>query len=136
MVTGMGKREHTCRNGGWASTPRSAGLIDALGHGAHRGGVRISADEWRAMKQVYGPVPRGENNLIQQGNAVGLLRQAERDGLRIVAWLAQHVPPGSDPLKTVVQAIAAMGWDVDPADLAWAEGESSDSEEDDDDPGQ
>jgi hypothetical protein len=77
---------------------------------------------WKAWKD---PRP-----FHQAGADRNLMRHAEADGLRIVAWLAKHVPPGEDPLKTLVQMASQAGWDVDPVDVAWADGESEQEHED------
>lgn len=61
--------------------------------------------------------------LMQAGANRNLVRHAEADGLRLVAWLAKHVPAGTDPLKTLVQMAALAGWDVAPEDNDWAEQE-------------
>lgn len=61
--------------------------------------------------------------LMQAGADRNAIREAECDGLRLLAWLAKFVPTGEDPLKTLIQATADAGWDVDPADIEWAETE-------------
>ena len=62
---------------------------------------------------------------LQAGADRDAIRNAEADGLRLLAWIAQFVQPGEDPLKTLVQFASDAGCDVDPADAEWAE----DSEE-------
>ena len=57
----------------------------------------------------------------QAGADRNMIRHAEHDGLRLVAWLAKHVPAGDDPLKTLVQAAIEAGWDVSPEDVSWVE---------------
>lgn len=64
---------------------------------------------------------------MQAGATRNMLRHADCDGLRMVAWLAKHVEPGSDPLKTLVQLASEAGWDVDPVDYAWANEEPCDA---------
>lgn len=59
--------------------------------------------------------------LMQAGADRNALRHAEADGMRLLAWFAKFVPVGEDPLKHFIQAVADAGWDVDPADLQWAE---------------
>lgn len=69
--------------------------------------------------------------LLQSGADVAMLRYAEVDGLRIVAWLARlrgAVPAGSDPLKAVVRLAMDAGLDVDPADVDWVENDESSEE--------
>ncbi len=58
---------------------------------------------------------------MQAGADRNMIRQAEHDGLRLVAWLAKYVPEGEDPLKTVIQMVIDSGFDVDPADVSYAE---------------
>jgi hypothetical protein len=69
----------------------------------------------------------------QAGADANMMRYAEEDGLRIVAWLAKFVEPGSDPLKALVSLAADAGWDVDPVDVAWSQDECDDEDEDDGD---
>lgn len=61
--------------------------------------------------------------LMQAGADRNVIRDAETDGLRLLAWIAKFVPPGDDPLKTLVQAAVDAGWDVDPSDITWAQAE-------------
>lgn len=58
---------------------------------------------------------------MQAGADRNALRQAACDGMRLLAWLAKYVPPGEDPLKTLVQVTARAGFDVSPADIDWAD---------------
>lgn len=60
---------------------------------------------------------------MQAGADRNAMRYAEADGLRLLAWLAKYIPAGEDPLKHLVQAAVDTGWDVDPADVEWAETE-------------
>lgn len=78
--------------------------------------------EWEDPRRMY-----------QAGADINMMRHAEEDGLRIVAWLARYVEPGADPLKTIVQMAVEAGWDVDPVDAEWAEsdGENEPAEDDD-----
>ncbi|HZL96042.1 MAG TPA: hypothetical protein VFB99_20460 [Vicinamibacterales bacterium] len=59
---------------------------------------------------------------MQAGADRDVFRHAELDGLRLLAWIARYVPPGEDPLKSLVMLASDAGWDVDPDDVAWAEG--------------
>ena len=74
----------------------------------HERAMRVHA-EWKDPREFY-----------QAGADRGLMRHAEADGLRIMAWIARFIPDGEDPLKHVVQAFAALGCDTDPADNGWA----------------
>lgn len=58
---------------------------------------------------------------LQAGADRNALRHAAADGLRLLAWITKHVPPGEDPLKTLITMASDAGWDVDPSDVEWAE---------------
>lgn len=58
--------------------------------------------------------------LFQAGADRNALRHAQFDGMRIIAWLAQYVPVGEDPLKHVVQLASQAGFDVSIEDVEWA----------------
>jgi len=66
---------------------------------------------------------------MQAGADRNMVRHAESDGIRLIAWLAKYVTEGEDPLKTLVQLAVDAGWDVDPSDVTWADAEVSDDEE-------
>jgi hypothetical protein len=66
---------------------------------------------------------------MQAGADRNMVRHAESDGIRLIAWLAKYVPEGEDPLKTLVQLAVDAGWDVDPSDVTWADAEVTDDEE-------
>ena len=65
----------------------------------------------------------------QAGANRSVMRHAATDGLRLIAWLAKHLEPGADPLKTLVCLASADGWDVDPQDVEWAQGAEESEEE-------
>jgi hypothetical protein len=58
---------------------------------------------------------------MQSGDERNLFRHAKRDGLRIMAFLSRFCDPDEDPVKVVVRVMHAAGYDVDPADMAWAD---------------
>jgi hypothetical protein len=68
--------------------------------------------------------------MLQAGADRNMIRHAAHDGLRLIAWLAQHVPSGEDPLKTLIQAVIQAGWDVHPGDIAYAEADEDAALED------
>jgi hypothetical protein len=75
---------------------------------------------------------RDPRKFMQVGADRNAMRFARQDGLRIMAWLAKHMMPGADPLKTLVQMASDAGWgDVDPDDLTWAENEQDEQDEED-----
>ena len=112
---------------GIATTPGAAATIDLLGYGARWGGVALSRDEWDAVRRLYGDA-RSDNILSAAIDDRNILRLAADDGLRILAWVARHVPAGSDPLATVVQVFDDNGIDVR-GDGEWATGEEGNEDE-------
>jgi len=62
--------------------------------------------------------------ILQAGADRNMVRHAESDGLRLVAWLAKFVPAGGDPLKTLIQLASDAGYDVPAEDVDWAEDET------------
>ena len=100
---------------------------------ADRDGYRAFDDAMRQYRSAYAsweawtdPRP-----FFQAGADVSMLRYAEVDGIRIVAWLARVMrgtAPGADPLKAVVQLAIDAGWDVDPADVSWAKNDEPSEE--------
>jgi hypothetical protein len=65
---------------------------------------------------------------LQAGADRNAMRHASSDGLRLLAWIAKFVPPGGDPVKTLVQIASEAGFDVDPSDLTWAFDETATDE--------
>lgn len=72
-------------------------------------------DAKRAWDRWEDPRP-----MMQAGADRNALRHAACDGMRLLAWIAKHVEPGEDPLKTLVQMAIGAGFDVDPEDYGWA----------------
>lgn len=60
--------------------------------------------------------------LLKAGMETSLVRNAEIDGLRMVAWLSKYTEPGEDPLKLLIQLARDAGLDVSVEDLEFAEG--------------
>lgn len=60
---------------------------------------------------------------MQAGADRNAIRDAECDGLRLLAWIAKFVPVGEDPLKTLIQMAIDAGFDVPPEDIDYAEDE-------------
>lgn len=58
---------------------------------------------------------------MQRGADRNAIRHARSDGMRMLAWIAGHLQPGDDPVKTLVRLAVDAGWDVDPEDIDWAE---------------
>jgi hypothetical protein len=94
-------------------------MIGLLGSGYTQEGVTLSKSEFRAIRKLYDVKPE-DNEFTQAGTDRNVMRHAEFDGLRMVAWLAQYVEPGQDPLRTLVQLAVEAGIDVTPEDVDWA----------------
>ena len=108
--------------GSCASTPLAAEMIDLLGSGFNAGGVAMSPRETLAVGRLYNRLDLSKEKgdvLIQAGHDMGVIRDAERDGKRIVAWLAKHVEPGEDPLKLVIRMAIEFGLEVEAPDVDW-----------------
>ena len=56
----------------------------------------------------------------QAGADRNMIRHAEHDGLRLIAWLAKYIPQGADPLRALIQLAMNAGFDVCPSDVSWA----------------
>lgn len=80
--------------------------------------IKAHEEVLKAMAAWQDPRP-----LMQAGADRNAMRHVEHDGLRLLSWFAKYVPAGEDPLKHLVQAVVSAGWDVDPEDIEWAEGE-------------
>jgi hypothetical protein len=78
---------------------------------------KTAMEAWRRWKD--------SSPLMQAGADRNAFRHAEADGLRMVAWIAKYVEPGQDPVKVLVRMAIDAGWDVDPADVDWAETEEA-----------
>lgn len=135
-----GKFSHT-------TTPAASNLIELMGGGELRESVALSNDEMRQLRKLYAFAERPKldknledmdykdhndkkvNRFMQAGDNVSLLRFAETDGLRLLAWLAKYVEPGADPLKTLIQLAIDAGFDVSPDDISWANSEEYELED-------
>lgn len=125
MVPKIGEENRPKTGFGYTSTPRTADMIRLLGKWTNFGPVQLSADEFRAIKRVYGFQPEeGDGGpaqeLMQAGADRNALRTAEFDGRRMVAWLAKFCEAGEDPLKVLIRMAMDCGCDVDASDMEWA----------------
>lgn len=57
---------------------------------------------------------------VKAGGQLGMLRRAQRDGLRVMAFLAKYCQ-GEDPVKVVARLASDAGYDVDPGIMDWVE---------------
>ena len=122
------------------TTPRSSGLLALLGGGLTYDGLALTKDEVRALQKLYGystpqklPPPkegRDQSQKVEDFHQAGadrnLIRHANLDGLRLVAWLAKFVDEGKDPLAFLVRVMLDAGYDVDIEDTMWVEGTPDD----------
>ncbi len=52
------------------------------------------------------------NALTAAGNTRNMYRFAERDGLRVMAFLSRYCEHGEDPVRVVAEGLASLGYDV------------------------
>lgn len=107
-------------------TPRSSEVL-AFSRGVRFEGVCLTNAEFDSLIRLYG-FEQESDVLMRLGANRNMFRQASHDGLRLIAWLAKHVPKGTDPLKFLVLLAADAGLDVDCSDTEWASGECTDDE--------
>lgn len=113
------------RHGAHATTPAAARDMALLGPGLTSGAIALTLAESRHVRRLYGHVSEAEGpggGFMQAGADRNALRHAQADGLRLLAWLARHVEPGQDPLRTLVDLACQAGWDVDPLEVDWVQG--------------
>lgn len=91
----------------------SAGPEDARTYRQLKDKYDRAIENWRKWQD---PLP-----LMQAGAARNALRDAQVDGLRLLAWIAKYVEPGRDPLKTLVQFAGEAGMPVCSEDSEWAD---------------
>jgi len=106
------------------TTPLSKKVAALTGYRHVATNVELTREEWRRIQEVYGTEP-DDNSLVQARNETASLRLAQRDGLRIIAWLSKFCEPGQDPLKVIVPLLSEAGYGVEPEDLDWAEREDN-----------
>lgn len=108
-------------SGSMITSPKAADLIGLLG-GCRYGAVAFTRDGFRAMQRIYEFQPVKDTNvLLQAGSDRNVLRHAEADGLRLLAWIARYTETGCDPLKVLIQFAIEAGVDVDPSDVDYSE---------------
>lgn len=113
--------------GCWVTTPAAGEMLALGGKRRIMHGVALAEDERKHLVRVYGFVPE-ENPLLQAGADIGLLRCAQLDGIRLVAWLGRYLEAGEDPLKLLIRMVSDLDYEVDARDVEWAE--SDDKAED------
>ena len=107
--------------GSFVTTPHAGVMLELLG-GVRSGSVTLTRSEFGAIEKLYG-YKSEDHPLMEAGARRNAFREAEADGLRLLAWLAKYVPVGSDPLKTLVGLASEAGLDVEPEDSEWADDE-------------
>lgn len=101
------------------TTPRAQAMSKLLGATTF-GPNAMTRDEFDSIRRLYGFKP-DNNVLLQAGADRNVVRHAECDGLRMLAWIARYVEPNGDPMKTLIQMAVDAGFDVADADAEWAE---------------
>ena len=92
-------------------------------------GVKINRDQLSALKKHYNVQEEDEHPLIDAGTTTNLLRLAQRDGIRIMAWIAKYLEEDEDPVAFIIKLASDSGLDVDPEDCIWAFGEDDEDDE-------
>ena len=130
------------------TTPRNSEVLGLIGGGLVHEGLALTNDEVRALRKLYGYEPRKRPHLSEEeepsypygsrdksqkvedfhqaGADRNLIRHAQLDGLRLVAWLAKYVDKDEDPLAFLVSVMADSGMDVDIEDVDWVHGTADD----------
>ena len=102
------------------TTPKAARMVELLGPGITADHVALTRDEFLTIKKLYGFKSRRDvQELIQAGSDRNVIRHAQCDGLRLLAWISKFTDAGGDPLKTLIQLAIDAGLDVDCADIDW-----------------
>jgi len=93
-------------------TTTAASLLSILllGSGYDYNGVSLTHDEVEALQKAY-IFHNNHNKLEHTGNMRTLFRLIERDGIRVLALLAQHLEPGQDPIDLVIKLFHNSGYD-------------------------
>ena len=88
------------------------------------------SDAVRQHKERLSAWKRWESHhpVLQAGADIQMMKHAEADGLRMVAWMAKHLNPGEDPVKVLVRLACDAGWDVSPEDVGWMNDEGEGEE--------
>lgn len=107
--------------------------VEAWIEEARKGHLQAVA-QWEKMRDEtlakYGrfnerpPLPfdaDGLRRLYATADDRNVFRLAERDGLRVLAFLARYLNAGEDPLKLVIRLAADADYDVSPDDVEWAD---------------
>ena len=113
---------------------REAEIVRIKAENAEKAAKGLTRNSYNGLKDVPNPLTGAEKKTVERFHQAGddrdLLRQASGDGLRVMAFLAQFLEPGQDPVKLVVQLCADAGYDT--AGCGFEEGfdEDFDDEED------
>lgn len=112
------------------TTPRNSEVLGLIGGGLVHEGLALTNDEVRYLREVYGykleDPDQEAADFFQAGADRNLIRHAQLDGLRLVAWLAKYLQEGDDPLAYIVGVMADSGMEVDIEDVEWAHGTADD----------
>lgn len=101
------------------------------------GGCCLTQTELERLRKLYkfeqlSQGDYGANALLRAGDTVNILRHAEADGMRLVAWISKLCEGSEDPLKVLVRMAVEAGFDVDAQDVDWANGWEGPPSEDED----
>ena len=96
--------------GGMATTQPNADTISLLGGHCYKGVHATRAEHERVMR-LYG-FQHDDNVLMNAGAEVRAWREAQTDGLRLMAFLAEYLERGEDPVVYVARMLADAGYEV------------------------
>lgn len=94
-----------------SSDPQAEASIQLLG-GETFEGVAFSRGQLKALEKLYGFTPEKPGTLEAAGARRNLMRHLQKDGLRVMAVLAQWCESGQDPVKVIVQLAFEAGYDT------------------------
>jgi len=105
-----------CTRGSITTDQESAAMIDLLG-GKTADQVALTSDQEKRLYKLYNFNPeedRGKlgSELIQAGTFRNMIRYAQMDGLRLVAFLSRFCKPGKDPLSLIKVLMSEAGYDI------------------------
>lgn len=98
--------------GAFVTTPMDSTSIALLG-GFNHGSVCVTRDQEDRFRKIYGFTSRrGRTALENAGDIRNLMRYADIDGLRVMAFLSRYLEPGEDPVRLLQNALSDAGYDV------------------------
>ena len=99
-------------HGSVATTKTAATMIELLG-GYRREGNAFTNEEIKALEKYYKLDKPTDNPLDQAGKMLSLFRLIDKDGMRVMAYLAKYLEEeNEDPIKFLQSILVDAGLDV------------------------